>query len=217
MECWRCGTAIPHDGVRPDFCAVCQALLAPDPARSHFGWLDLSPRFSYDLDHLAARHRKRLRRFHPDRYHGQGEVAWRHAVAHATAINDAWRALSDPQKRLEYLLKLHGAALPPATFDPAGQIAMDPIHQIEMAELNTALAELDGVDAHTERTAIGRQVAHQYARELDRIGGEIDAALDGDGLDGAAPIWQAAVSRLRSLRSLLLRLDAEFPFGQGAP
>lgn len=202
---------------RPDFCAVCEAILEPDPSASYFDRLGLSPRFGYALDELSERHRAQLRVFHPDRFHGEGQEAWRWAVAHATAINDALRTLADPQHRLEYLLTLHGAELPTVTLDPSGMTAMAPIHRVEMAELDTALAELDGVDAHTERTSIGRRVARRYAQELERVGSRLDHALDEEALDGQAQFWLAAISRLRSLRHLLEHLDAEFPFGATAP
>ncbi|MFN3198245.1 MAG: hypothetical protein ACE366_07475 [Bradymonadia bacterium] len=215
MKCWRCGSEVDLGGGA--FCGTCHALQAPAPDLDHFARLGLEPRFAYERSEIAASHRAQLRIFHPDLFHGEGAQAWSHAVAHATAINNAWRGLADPQQRFEYLLTLHGAQLPADSLDPSGMTAMDPIHRVEMAELDSALSELDGVDAHTERTGLGRQIAHRYARALEQSGQRLDAELAALKLDGQAAVWQAAVSRLRSLRALLVHLDAEFPFGVAAP
>ncbi len=77
-------------------------------ARNYFELFELPARFNIDLKELAARHRERIRVWHPDRYAQGSSEERRRAVAVSADLNDGLKVLRDPVSRARHLLALRG-------------------------------------------------------------------------------------------------------------
>ena len=76
--------------------------------RNYFELFGLPARFDIDLGDLAARHRERIRVWHPDRYAQATSEERRRAVAMSADLNDGLKVLRDPVARARHLLALRG-------------------------------------------------------------------------------------------------------------
>lgn len=193
MQCWQCGEAAEI------FCGGCRALQPPDPTLDCFARLGLPARFEQDDAHIAKALRGLQRKLHPDRFAAKDARERRYSLEHATNLNDAVRAVRDPARRAAYLLKLRGRDI-----DAEGEdrLRMDPLFLMEIMELQEAIGELDGADAHTERARLSREVATRYEGLLREVG----AAFDGEAAIDLDTLAQR-VSQLRYLRRVLDRLE----------
>lgn len=75
-----------------------------------FETLGIVPQFDLDMKSVEARHRELSRALHPDRYAQSPAAERRMALSRAIEVNEAWRALRDPIKRAEALLRRLGVA-----------------------------------------------------------------------------------------------------------
>lgn len=194
MTCWRCGA--PAEGT---FCNDCGAIQPPAPGVDHFTRLGLPQRYAQSQAEINERQHALLAQAHPDRFATAGAEEHRIATERATAINDAVRTLSDPVRRVEYLLVLRGAA-PAAGDQPA--IGHDTRCVIEATEIREAIHELEGPDAHVERGRLANELVRGLEETLGHLGRRLDGAEPGD--DAAV---LALAARLRLLREAIDELD----------
>jgi molecular chaperone HscB len=104
-HCWSCSAPLRKADL---FCGAC-GRIQPLPADlSYFEVFSLPKKLNLDLVALEREFYRLSRRLHPDVFAraGQQEQAW--SLANSSLLNDAYRALKDPLKRTEYLLKLEG-------------------------------------------------------------------------------------------------------------
>jgi molecular chaperone HscB len=104
-SCWSCGTMRAVH-----FCTACGKVQPPFPA-DYFAFFGLPRKLNLDTAALEKEFYALSRRLHPDVF-GQSddrERAW--SLEQSSMLNDAYRALKDPIKRTEYLLRLEGIEL----------------------------------------------------------------------------------------------------------
>lgn len=183
--CWRCDA--PGDGALR--CPACGALQPPVPDCTAFARLGLPERYDQPHGAIDAARRERLLAVHPDRFVRAEPAEQALALAHAVAINDAARTLTDRYDRLRYLIRCRAPDLGPSRLDEADWQ--------QLHELRLCLIELRGADGHVERARLIRRVAEDYEAGLMALG----VALD-DGSEPAETL-APAVGRLRALRSIL--------------
>jgi molecular chaperone HscB len=75
-----------------------------------FSFLDLPRKLNIDMARLDERYRTLSRQFHPDFFYNATPAERRLSLERSSYLNDAYRALRDPVRRLEYLLKIEGLA-----------------------------------------------------------------------------------------------------------
>jgi len=75
-----------------------------------FSFLDLPRKLNIDMASLDERYRTLSRQFHPDFFYNATAAERRLSLERSSFLNDAYRALRDPIKRIEYLLKIEGLA-----------------------------------------------------------------------------------------------------------
>ncbi len=75
-----------------------------------FDTLGIDPRFDLDFKAVEARHRELSKALHPDRYAQAPAAERRMALSRAIEVNEAWRAIKDPIKRAEALLRKRGVS-----------------------------------------------------------------------------------------------------------
>jgi len=74
-----------------------------------FQTLGVEARFDLDPGELAARHRDLSRALHPDKFARAPAAERRLSLSRAIEVNDAYRLLKDPIRRVEALLRRLGA------------------------------------------------------------------------------------------------------------
>jgi len=161
-------------------CAHCGALQPADPAADHFAVLGVARRFDVDAGELEARYRELTRKLHPDRFARADARARRASLQRSVQLNEAWRALKDPVRRAEYLLR------------SGEKETVAPELLAEILELRQELAEarIEGDDAKVQAMARAMRARHDEA--LARV-----ATL----LSGAEP--PSAEARAEAARTLV--------------
>ena len=90
----------------PLFCDNCRTMY-PAEGLSHFGLLGLAPAYDIDLAELRRRYLHSSREIHPDHF-GDAAADADLSLRTSARLNEAYRVLSDPIMRAEYLLELTG-------------------------------------------------------------------------------------------------------------
>lgn len=104
----------------------------PDP----FELLGLQARYDLSVAEVEARHRELSRALHPDRFQGRSASERRQALGKAIEVNEALRALKDPVKRAEALLRRRGVAVGETREPPA-----DPEFLMSVMEVRESLRD----------------------------------------------------------------------------
>lgn len=177
MICWSCEKAA-GGGME---CAHCGALQPPDAGADYFAVLGVPRRYDLDAAELEARYRELTRKLHPDRFARADARARRASLQRSVQLNEAWRALKDPLRRAEYMLKESGGATkeeaPPALL-------------AEILELRMELAEarMDGDNAKVQ--AMARTMRTRADEAMARVA---------TALSGAQPSREARAAAAREL------------------
>jgi len=167
MICWSCEKNA-GDGM---LCAGCGAVQPPDRTADFFRVFGLPRKFNVDVTDLEHRYKEMTKILHPDRFARADGRARRASLERSVQLNLAWRTLSQPVSRAEYLLSLEGIEVgEPAGSKSSGAVdsrATQPVDTallVEVMELREALAEarargdsakvaslIAGVQAHHDR------------------------------------------------------------------
>jgi molecular chaperone HscB len=78
-----------------------------DFSRNYFDLFGLAPAFRFDGAVLDRAYRQLQTEVHPDRFAGASDAQRRQALQASARVNEAYRALKDPVRRAQYLLRLH--------------------------------------------------------------------------------------------------------------
>jgi molecular chaperone HscB len=166
-----------------------------DFSRNHFELFGLPLRYRIDEAALEHAYRALQTDVHPDLHASAGDAQKRLALQASARVNEAYRTLSDPVTRAEYLLHVRGVDATDET-DTKLPVAFL-TRQLERRE-----AADDAADAHDEAAlaALSNEVAADTARLL----ADVERVLDGDDQEAA----RALVRELRFLSKLAEDLDA---------
>lgn len=131
--CWKCGaeTAGGH------FCAACGTIQPLPRNADYFAFFGLPQKLQLDVADLEKRFHQLSWKLHPDNFVRAEENEGQLALDRSSQLNDAFRALRDPVRRVEYLLLLHGARKEGTTKQQAPPELLE-----EVFELNESLDEL---------------------------------------------------------------------------
>lgn len=141
---------------------------------NYFEFYGIKESFSPDVEKLKEKFYELSKRYHPDFYANEDEVKQQEILELSTINNKAWQTLSDPYKRLEYILKTHDLLQEGAKPQLPADFLM------EMMDINERLMEVD--DAAQLADLTGEVLAVE-----DDIKQKIAHATDGyDNLDDTA-------------------------------
>jgi len=136
--------------------------------KSYFDFFDLEPRFNLDEAVLKKAYLKKSREFHPDYFTQASEQEKNHALDMTTQNNEAYKALADPMKRLEHILRLFHV------LGDAHTEKMDPSFLMEMMDINEQIMEvqMDGKtdliqNIKTEINAKSHQMQAEAQNQMD--------------------------------------------------
>lgn len=189
MECWSCG-AERGEAV---FCTTCEKIQPVSKRRDFFDILGLPRTFAQERAAVEKGFREGSRLVHPDRFGQTSPVERRLALEHTTQLNDAYRAIRDPERRAEYLMSLQGV-----TVGGEESRTKDPAFLMEMLELQEKVDEAKGADALTSFRA---EIEGRRKSLLERLERYFDHR------DGAQERAIAALDELRYLKRLTERID----------
>jgi molecular chaperone HscB len=161
-----------------------------------FDTLGVEPRFALDLKALEQRHRDLSGALHPDRYAGAPATERRLSLSRAIDVNEAFRALKDPIRRAEALMRRAGVPVG-ETREPAAPPAL-------LMEMMDAREELSDAARARDLARIGALAVAMRARH-DDVMRRLGAALD-DGPPDPQRI-AAALPTLGELRYITRFLD----------
>ena len=141
---------------------------------NYFDFYQIPESFNPDAALLKKKFYALSKEYHPDFYANEDDAKQQEILELSTINNKAYQALSDSNKRLEYILKLHNLANEGAKPQLPADFLM------EMMDINERLMEIDNKD----------ELAHVTAEVLaieDDINTELDALTkDYDGLNDTA-------------------------------
>jgi len=153
---------------------------------------------------LDERYRTLSRQFHPDFFYNATPAERRVSLERSSFLNDAYRALRDPIKRIEYLLTLEGVA-PKNEQEASRQVPPALLEEVfalneeldEVRELKASGAPEDQWKPRLERARRPiEQKRIDHETELQTLAAQWDAAADRPGADsGRRAILEALRDR----------------------
>ena len=206
--CRTCGGGSPVD---VHFCRQCSKVLTLGRQGDYFAFLGLPRRLNTDLVALEERFRALSRQFHPDFFYNATPVERRASLERSSYLNDAYRTLKDPARKLEYLLQLELPADPKrqaGTSQAPANAVLPPALLEEFFELNEELDEIrqermSGAPEGAWKARLGRArepiVAKQQAHDaqLADLSARWDAIVDGHDTGGDAGVRTGVLESLR--------------------
>ena len=104
---------------------------------NYFDFYDIPESFHPDVALLKKKFYSLSKQYHPDFYANESDEKQQEILELSTINNKAWLALSDPAKRLEYILRQHELLVDGAKPSLPGDFLM------EMMDINERLMEVD--------------------------------------------------------------------------
>jgi molecular chaperone HscB len=127
---------------------------------NYFEFYGIPESFTPDVALLKKKFYALSKQYHPDFYANEDEAKQQEILELSTINNKAWQTLSDPYKRLEYILKAHELLLEGAKPQLPSDFLM------EMMDINERLMEIDDAE----------QLGHLTAEVL-AIEGDIEESI----------------------------------------
>ena len=152
-----------------------------------FSFLDLPRKLNIDMARLDERYRTLSRQFHPDFFYNATPAERRLSLERSSYLNDAYRALRDPVRRIEYLLKIEGLA-PKNEQEASRQVP--PALLEEVFALNEELDEVREQRASGAAAGVWRPRLERARQPIERKRVEHEAELQ-----SLAARWDAVAER----------------------
>jgi len=200
--CRDCGGGAPVDA---HFCPQCTKILTISRHGDYFRFFGLPRKLNLGANDLDQRFRGLSRQFHPDYFVNATPAERRASLERSSYLNDAYRTLKQPITRVEYLLRLEGAAAG-SPEEASKQVPPDLLE--EVFALNEELDEIRGLRAsgapvdqlktrlENARGPIERKRASHEA-QLEELCTKWDALLDLDAPDAERrPVLEALRERV---------------------
>jgi molecular chaperone HscB len=127
---------------------------------NYFEVFGLPKQLHIDLKSLERRFHELSRRYHPDYFTTAPVNERQHALQMTATLNDAYRVLRHPVRRVEHLLQTEG-------FRPDGS-KVPQSFLMEVFDINEQLEEVKAGSATPEQIAALRQEIEQRAEAFDR-------------------------------------------------
>ena len=200
IACWSCSVAHNESKL---FCSHCSKI-QPPPGGDYFSVFGLAPKLNLDLGLLEQEFHKLSRKLHPDRFAraSADEKEW--SLADTALLNDAYRTLRDPIRRVEYLLKLHGAEIGE---EHSGKGRIDPSRVPadlleEVFDLNMQLEEMRANQKMGDDDPALKQDLINAKKKFDGLLADVDSDLFAQGNawdDGDETAREAAQKKMIAL------------------
>ena len=145
-----------------------------DLKQNYFSLFDVAVDFEVPLQQISEKHLKLQSLLHPDRYATASATEKRVAAQKAAFVNEAFRVLSNPCARANYLLDLANTSVDEQTETiQDAAVVLEQIELREQLEESTSLTELQVLQQHaqTKFDACSQAFATSY-RQADFSGAQ---------------------------------------------
>jgi molecular chaperone HscB len=173
---------------------------------NYFEVFDLKPLLEIDMKALEKRFHELSRKFHPDFFTTGSPEEKSRALRMTALLNDAYRTLRHPTRRVEYLLSLHGLK------SDGSKVPQSLL--LEVFEINEKLEELrhatppDTDQIQAIRAQIGEK-REQFDRQLQSASAEWDRLVASNAVDAERTKQLAKIAELLSESSYIHNLEEE--------
>ncbi|HLW99586.1 MAG TPA: Fe-S protein assembly co-chaperone HscB [Candidatus Acidoferrales bacterium] len=209
--CWSCGAATSG----AHFCAKCGKIQPLPKGTDYFAFFGLPQKLRVDSADLEKRFHSLSWKLHPDNFVRTSENERELSLARSSELNDAFRALSTPLGRVEYLLAHNRMRKEGQKKQQAPPELLE-----EVFELNESLDELrearqaGGDAASTAKVRMKLQAAEKNFTErleevdaqLDSISAEWDAVIDADNNEATRKALMDRMNEILNRRSYIRNL-----------
>jgi len=114
---------------------------------NYFEFYGIHESFTPDVALLKKKFYELSKQYHPDFYANESEEKQQEILELSTLNNKAWQTLSDPYKRLEYILKQHNL------LEEGAKPQLPADFLMEMMDINERLMEVDDAEQLGHLTA----------------------------------------------------------------
>jgi molecular chaperone HscB len=208
-NCWSCNA----DTHGQHFCPACGKIQPLPVGADYFSFFGLPRKLRINTDDLEKRFHTLSWKLHPDNFTQAGDRERELSLERSSQLNDAYRTLQDPIRRVEYLLAHAGMRKEGQHKQQAPPELLE-----EVFELNESLDELRSArqSGDGDRSGLrGKLESAQHNFEtkladvdsdLDRVFGEWDAALDSGADEAVRKNLMARMNELLNRRSYIRNL-----------
>jgi len=180
--CWNCGA----ESVGAHFCAACDKIQPLPRETSYFRFFDLPDKLQIDVAELEQRFHKLSWKLHPDNFVRAGEYERELSLERSSELNDAFRTLRDPIRRVEYLLRRAGLRKDGQSKQQAPPELLEKVFR--MNESLDELREARLAGGNGEEMAALREQLQAAESDFEKSLADVDAELE-----AAFAVWDAAV------------------------
>lgn len=138
--CWNCNN---HNNKKELFCSTCKFIQPMDNKLDFFEILGFPKTFFLKQSELEQSFKNLNRKLHPDKFATSSPKERRLSLEHATSVNDAYRTLREPIKKIEYLLSLYGRTIDSSSNNT---VPLDFLEQIMEQREQIATAKMEHSD-----------------------------------------------------------------------
>lgn len=137
---------------------------------NYFDFYDLPIQFNPDLNAIKSKFYAYSKQYHPDFFANENEDKQQEVLDLSTLNNKAYQVLSNPQKRLKYVLELKGVVetdegyqLPQSflmEMMDVNEALMDLEFEPDVAKLNQVYADVEEIEQNLERELLN--LTHEF-------------------------------------------------------
>jgi molecular chaperone HscB len=209
--CWSCKAETRGE----HFCPACGKIQPLPPGTDYFAFFGLPRKLRLDAADLEKRFHQLSWKLHPDNFTNAEKHEQALSLERSSQLNDAFRTLQDPIRRVEYLLLQAGLRKEGKNKQQAPPELLE-----EVFELNEWLDELRSARQAGDGNLLGLRAKLEAAEKnfeaklaevdagLDRVFADWDAALDVRADDGEQKRLMARMNELLNRRSYIRNLVA---------
>jgi molecular chaperone HscB len=139
---------------------------------NYFDFYDIPESFNPDQAKLKKQFYSLSKQYHPDFYANDTDERQQEILELSTINNKAYKTLSDPAKRLEYILRSHDLVADGAKPQLPGDFLM------EMMDINERLMEVETATQLAEITAEALAIENDLQESLDSLTADYETLND---------------------------------------
>jgi molecular chaperone HscB len=207
--CWSCKAETRGE----HFCPACGKIQPLRAGTDFFAFFGLPQKLRLDVADLEKRFHQLSWKLHPDNFTREDEHERNLSLELSSQLNDAYRTLRDPIRRVEYLLLQAGMRKEGQHKQQAPPELLEEVFELNewLDELRSARQSGDGelLGLRAKLESAGKHFEDKLAEvdaDLDRVFAEWDAAIDAGADDAAKKKLMERMNELLNQRSYIRNL-----------